>query len=248
MIQFYQPPLISDPKSPIKLRTQLNLWRVCLLIADKMTWILEDVSEECTANRLLNPTLKNHTSEHLIKKNKTNNNNHTKMFLHAAQHISAKKRRDSHVLPVCFFGSSNRSAELMDALPENLSSRVLASYWTTENFENFNQVLCPFKLKDLQELMFRLISSFMEQIQTVFKCDFPVQYLPNEIKEKAQFRMCVHIVLVYLRAVLFSKVHIRRDGFYIISKFFPSFSRVWERCCFWFPSGGGPDNNYQQKK
>lgn len=35
--------------------------------------------------------------------------------------------------PVCFFGSSNRSAELIEALPANLSRCVLASYYSKKN-------------------------------------------------------------------------------------------------------------------
>lgn len=44
------------------------------------------------------------------------------------------------LIPVCFFGSSKRSAELMAELPENLSSLVLASYYRKEFFFYLNWV------------------------------------------------------------------------------------------------------------
>lgn len=46
---------------------------------------------------------------------------------------------------------------------------------------------------------------------------------------------CCHAV--YLRFILFSKVHVRRDGFRI-SKLYLSFSCVWD--WLWFSSGCGP--------
>lgn len=53
----------------------------------------------------------------------------------------------SQVPAACFLWSSNKSAELMDVLPESLSSRALASYWKRfENKRDFISLLPPFEV------------------------------------------------------------------------------------------------------
>lgn len=47
----------------------------------------------------------------------------------------------------CFLWSSNKSAELMDVLPESLSSRALASYWKRiENKKDFITSMSPLEV------------------------------------------------------------------------------------------------------